>query len=191
MDELVVDSCHRALVQLGDLSRYRETEVPSKKRNWQPAKAYYGLASLLKPNSGFSHNQLAVIARIDGDHLSALYHLYRALSVNDPYPRAEENLKTELKKLISFKDRALVRYYEGHLSSGLDANTVSVCLHAQLHTDQLAAHHGELENEALSHLLVETKERSEAGFLTKFCLSAIAAQHLLSNHKQSMNLSKP
>ncbi|KAL8870021.1 MAG: hypothetical protein Q9198_007735, partial [Flavoplaca austrocitrina] len=97
----ILRSCHRTLIHLGDLSRYRESEIDSKngKKNWQPAIDYYDLAIAIKPSSGTPHNQLAIIARIRGNSMRTLYHLYRAQSAYEPPPRANENLDLELKKL--------------------------------------------------------------------------------------------
>ncbi|KAL8890946.1 MAG: hypothetical protein Q9215_001947 [Flavoplaca cf. flavocitrina] len=97
----ILRSCHRTLIHLGDLSRYRESEIDSRngKKNWQPAIDYYDLAIAIKPSSGTPHNQLAIIARIRGNSMRTLYHLYRAQSAYEPPPRANENLDLELKKL--------------------------------------------------------------------------------------------
>ena len=84
----ILQSCHATLIRLGDLSRYRETELVAKDRNWGPAIGYYDLAMVIYPASGASHNQLAVIALADGNHLRATYHLYRALSAHEPHPSA-------------------------------------------------------------------------------------------------------
>jgi hypothetical protein len=49
---LILQSCHATLIRLGDLSRYRESELVSKDRNWGPAIGYYDLASVINPASG-------------------------------------------------------------------------------------------------------------------------------------------
>ncbi|OCT50665.1 hypothetical protein CLCR_06642 [Cladophialophora carrionii] len=95
----LVDSCYSALVQCGDLSRYRETELKAHLRNWGPAVGYYNKASVLKPADGRAYNQLAVIALSDQDHLRAVYHLYQAICVEMPFPQARGNLELEFKKL--------------------------------------------------------------------------------------------
>jgi Est1 DNA/RNA binding domain len=162
------------------LSRYRETELKTKERNWGPAKGYYDLATAIKPSSGASHNQLAVIALSDGSHLRALYHLYRALSVDVPYPRARENLDKELKKILDRKKK-------NQLFSPLSAQYPSVVLqagfvylHARLHAGVNFSEHEELENEVLTNLSVELKERSLDDLLNRLALSNIAAQRLAS-----------
>jgi len=97
---LLVQSCYDTLIRLGDLSRYRETELKARERNWGPAKGYYELANALMPSSGTSHNQLAVMALADSDHLRAVYYLYRAVSIEKPFPTAQANLDLEFKKIL-------------------------------------------------------------------------------------------
>lgn len=97
----LIRSCHMALIQCGDLSRYREIELTSghKERNWGPAKGYYECAAELDPTSGHSFNQLSVMALADGDHFRALYYVYRCLAMPKRFPGAPGNLMSELKKL--------------------------------------------------------------------------------------------
>lgn len=94
-------SCHMALINCGDLSRYREIELSNKDRNWGPAKGYYQCAADLDPTSGHSFNQLSVMALADSDHFRALYYIYRCLGTTNPFPSAANNLGTELKKIRS------------------------------------------------------------------------------------------
>lgn len=180
--QLILESCHATLVRLGDLSRYRETEVQTKQRNWAPAVGYYDVAAAIKPSSGASHNQMAVIALVDADHTRAIYHLYRALSVPNPYPRAQENLDTEFKKILDrkSKNQLFPKSPEQQPSDGLQA--WFVYLHARLNAGINFPEHEELENEVLTNLSVELKERPLDGLLNKFALSNIAAQHLASTN---------
>jgi len=178
--ELILESCHATLVRLGDLSRYRETELQTKQRNWAPAVGYYDLATALKPSSGASHNQLAVIALADGNHMSALYHLYRAISVRVPYPRARENLETEFKKICDRKKNNQLFPQPPEQQPGIVLQAWFVYLHARLNAGVNFPEHEELENEVLTNLSVELKERPLDGLLNKFALSNIAAQHLAS-----------
>ncbi|KAL6712804.1 hypothetical protein ACLMJK_009645 [Lecanora helva] len=91
--------CHRTLIQLGDLSRWRETELVTKGHNWGPASAYYDLARDVYPSAGAPYNQLAVIDRAENNHLQSIYHLYRALAVEQPHPGADGNLGMEFQKV--------------------------------------------------------------------------------------------
>jgi Est1 DNA/RNA binding domain/Telomerase activating protein Est1 len=178
--QLILDSCHATLVRLGDLSRYRETELQTKERNWAPAVGYYDLATAVKPASGASHNQLAVIALADSNHLRALYHLYRAMSVPAPYPRARENLETEFKKILDRKKKNLLFPESPEHNPGVVLQAWFVYLHARLHAGVSFPEHEELENEVLMTLSLELKEHPLDRLLKKITLCNITAQHLAS-----------
>lgn len=117
MKQQLLRLCHAILIHLGDLSRYRETELNQTERHWGPARGYYDLASALDPTSGQSFNQLAVIALADKDHLRAVYYLLRALTVANPPPGVRANLDLELKKIRTKHERLEPLYPEG--SSGV------------------------------------------------------------------------
>ncbi|KAK6917579.1 Telomerase activating protein Est1-like, N-terminal [Dillenia turbinata] len=86
--------CHRFLICLGDLARYKELyEKPEfQKRNWSIAAIYYLRATRTWPNSGNPHNQLALLATYAGDEFLALYHCVRSLAIKEPFPDAFNNL---------------------------------------------------------------------------------------------------
>ncbi|KAM1959463.1 hypothetical protein FF1_004936 [Malus domestica] len=86
--------CHRFLVCLGDLARYREQyEKPDvQTRNWSVAATHYLEAAATWSDSGNPHNQLAVLATYIGDEFLALYHCIRSLAVKEPFPDARGNL---------------------------------------------------------------------------------------------------
>ncbi|KAL5362770.1 hypothetical protein BJX96DRAFT_186387 [Aspergillus floccosus] len=178
-DELrkrILQSCHSTLIRLGDLSRYRETELVPKDRNWGPAIGYYDLAMVIYPASGASHNQLAVIALADGNHLRATYHLYRALAAQEPHPSAKGNLEIEFRKVMNaWAKRELIRPED----AGIPGRALApwfVYLHAQCYRGADFPEHDELESEVLNQLAVDLKERSLEGTLQKFCLINIAAE---------------
>ncbi|KAJ5148800.1 hypothetical protein N7448_000378 [Penicillium atrosanguineum] len=172
----ILQSCHATLIRLGDLSRYRETELVAKDRNWGPAIGYYDLASVIYPVSGASHNQLAVIALADGNHLRATYHLYRALSAQDPHPSAKGNLEIEFRKIMNlWTKRELIRPED----AGFPGRALApwfVYLHAQCYKGNDFPEHDELESEVMSQLSVDIRERSLEGTLQKLCLVNIAAE---------------
>ncbi|KAJ5280423.1 hypothetical protein N7478_005795 [Penicillium angulare] len=173
----ILQSCHATLIRLGDLSRYRETELVAKDRNWGPAIGYYDLASVVYPTSGASHNQLAVIALADGNHFRATYHLYRALSARDPHPSAKGNLEIEFRKVMNaWAKRELIRPED----AGIPGRALApwfVYLHAQCYKGNDFPEHDELESEVMSQLAVDIREqRSLEGTLQKFCLVNIAAE---------------
>lgn len=173
-------SCHQTLVRLGDLSRWRETQLQTKDRNWGPAIGYYDLARAINPASGASHSQTAVIALVDLDHLRATYYLYRALAAEEPHPTAKGNLEIEFKKIEE-------AWSEGELiQSNPDRDDQTpgkalvgwfMRLHARCYMGVEFPEHEELESEVLSQLAVDLKEHSLEGIFTKFVLINIAAGH--------------
>eukprot|EP00850_Spirogloea_muscicola_P007439 SM000037S13574 [mRNA] locus=s37:730114:735309:+ [translate_table: standard] len=87
-------SCHRCLIYLGDLARYKELQSDKDvtARNWSTAAGYYLQASHLWPAGGNPHNQLAVLATYVNDERLAVYRYYRSLAVDTPFLTARENL---------------------------------------------------------------------------------------------------
>ncbi|KAH7407086.1 hypothetical protein DE146DRAFT_418768 [Phaeosphaeria sp. MPI-PUGE-AT-0046c] len=190
LNDQVLRSCHETLIHLGDLSRYRETELveKDKERNWGPAKGYYGLAAELYPDSGHAHNQLAVISREDGDHFRSVYHLYRSLASKLPYPQAQNNLETEFKRIIAAWEKG--QLINNHKSS--DGNNAGraliawfVRLHSRIYKGEEFAAHDELEGEVLSHLAIELKERPLDSILPKIILINLAAEHFATVQMQA------
>ncbi|XP_021825839.1 protein SMG7L isoform X2 [Prunus avium] len=96
--------CHRFLVCVGDLARYKEQyEKPdAQNRNWSVAATNYLEATVIWPDSGNPHNQLAVLAIYIGDEFLALYHCIRSLAVKEPFPDAQGNLILLFERVISF-----------------------------------------------------------------------------------------
>ena len=187
----ILHSCHRTLIRLGDLSRYRETELVSKDRNWGPATGYYDLAATVRPSSGASHNQLAVIALADGSHLRATYHLYRALAVEEPHPNAKGNIEIEFKKITTAWDKGQLINASSHKDSQGSAKALLgwfMRLHARCYKGIEFAEHDELESEVLSQLAIELKERSLDAILPKFILINIAAEHFASVRLQGLEV---
>lgn len=172
----ILQSCHATLIRLGDLSRYRETELIGKDRNWGPAIGYYDLAAAINPASGASHNQLAVIALADGNHLRATYHLYRALAALEPHPSAKGNLEIEFKKIKNAWSKGELIRKEDAGIPGRALGPWFAYLHAQCYKGLDFPEHDELESEVLNQLAVDLKERSLEATLQKFCLVNIAAE---------------
>ncbi|KAF2462015.1 hypothetical protein BDY21DRAFT_368154 [Lineolata rhizophorae] len=184
LKRVVLLSCYRTLIYLGDLSRYRETETKAQNpqdRNWSPAIGYYHLATAIYPKSGFAHNQLAVIARAEHDHLRATYQLYRALSAAEPHPLAKNNLEVEFKKIRAAWERGepIIRHpTNDNAASSTVLVTWFVRLHSKCYKGEDFAERDELEDEVLNRLTVEVKERSLDGVLLKMLLINVAAQDL-------------
>ncbi|KAM6577522.1 hypothetical protein CsatB_029359 [Cannabis sativa] len=93
-------SCHRSLIYLGDLARYKGLygEGDSKTREFAAASSYYMQAASLLPSSGNPHHQLAILASYSGDELVAVYRYFRSLAVDSPFSTARENLIVAFEK---------------------------------------------------------------------------------------------
>ncbi|KAL1388753.1 hypothetical protein HDK64DRAFT_270558 [Phyllosticta capitalensis] len=183
LQALIKPSIYQAVIQLGDLSRYRELQRSEAQRNWSYAIGYYSLAFKINPDSGISHNQLAVVALADGDHFRAVYNLYRSLAAKEPHPMAKGNLELEFKKVITAWDKGeLIGRQSNGQGKGAHRALKAwfVRLHSKCYRGQEFAGHDELENEVLSQLAVELKERSLEGLLQKFVLVNTAAEYFAS-----------
>jgi len=191
----VLQSCHQTLIQLGDLSRYRETELgDEKERKWGPAIGYYNLATEINPDSGHSHNQLAVIAREDGNHFRSVYHIYRSLASKYPYPQAQGNLELEFKKIVAAWDKG--ELINNHKSA--DSNKAAralmgwfVRLHSKCYKGEEFKEHDELEGEVLTQLAIQLKECLLEGILQKIILINLAAEYFASVQLQGMLAALP
>ncbi|KAF2849114.1 hypothetical protein T440DRAFT_508900 [Plenodomus tracheiphilus IPT5] len=189
-------SCHQTLIQLGDLSRYRETELveKDKERNWGPAKGYYGLAAEIYPDSGHAQNQLAVISREDGDHFRSVYHLYRSLASKLPYPQAKANLELEFKRVIAAWDKGqLISNHKAGDGSPAGRALIAwfIRLHSRIYKGEEFAAHDELEGEVLSHLAIELKERPLDSVLTKIILINLASEYFATVQMQEAGSNPP
>lgn len=93
-------SCHRCLIYLGDLARYKELHADGDvaSRDWSVAAGYYLQAAALWPASGNPHNQMAVLATYKEDELLAVYFYYRSLAVAEPFLTARDNLVSAFEK---------------------------------------------------------------------------------------------
>ncbi len=177
---LVLQSCYDTLIRLGDLSRYRETELNNKRRNWGPAIGYYSLAARICPDSGVAYHQQAVVALADGNHLRVIYQLYRSLSVSEPHPLAEKNLEIEFKKVLTAWDKGdLMSNNSSRDGSGASKTLVSpfIRLHSRCYKGCEFDDHEALEEELLHQLAVELKERSLEGKLQMFITINLAAEY--------------
>ncbi|VVB17111.1 unnamed protein product [Arabis nemorensis] len=93
-------SCHRCLIYLGDLARYKGVygDGDSKNREYAAASSYYLQAASLLPASGNPHHQLAIIASYSGDEFAATYRYFRSLAAESPFPTARDNLIVAFEK---------------------------------------------------------------------------------------------
>ncbi|XVF04847.1 hypothetical protein REPUB_Repub05bG0120600 [Reevesia pubescens] len=93
-------SCHRCLIYLGDLARYKGLygDGDSKSREYVAASSYYVQAASILPSSGNPHHQLAILASYSGDELLAVYRYFRSLAVDNPFSTARDNLIVAFEK---------------------------------------------------------------------------------------------
>ncbi|KAI6679417.1 hypothetical protein NL676_033298 [Syzygium grande] len=96
----VLISCHRCLIYLGDLARYKGLygELDSKAREFAAASSYYLQAASLWPSIGNPHHQLAILASYSGDDLVTIYRYFRSLAVDSPCSTARDNLIVAFEK---------------------------------------------------------------------------------------------
>ncbi|KAJ8641272.1 hypothetical protein MRB53_017966 [Persea americana] len=87
-------SCHRCLIYLGDLARYKGLygEGDYATRDYAAASSYYIQAASLWPSNGNPHHQLAILASYSGDELVAVYRYFQSLAVDSPFSTARDNL---------------------------------------------------------------------------------------------------
>ncbi|KAK3940494.1 protein SMG7 [Diplogelasinospora grovesii] len=174
LEELVLASCHKTLVYLGDLARYR-TLLRTKDRHWENALTYYALANELMPESGYAHHQCGVIYLEIENHLEVVYHWYRSLACEKPHPLASSNLEHEFrslrqKKTGGFKDgnQAMLSWF--------------VKLHAFYFKGEEFTERNELEVEVLHRLSMALKSASTQpdvhDSLLKMLLINICAYHV-------------
>ena len=174
---------------MGDLSRYRESEIDSKirKKNWEPAIGYYDLAITIKPSSGTPHNQLAIIARIQGNSTRTLYHLYRARIAYEPPPRANDNLDLELKKLRESFRPADFAFGDNDpsISPSIHIQRCFPLLHAVYFDAIMMQGYNEFEDSVCTSFCKALEERSLAiEFIDMVVLSNIAADFLAGDRWQ-------
>jgi hypothetical protein len=173
--ECLIDaSCYATLLRLGDLSRYRN-EIRTKDRSWEPALGYYNLASNLCPDSGSAHNQMAVIALNEQNHLDAVYHLYRAIAIQEPYQLAKGNLEIEFKKITTAWDKKPV----SHANFGSTETLILwfVRLHAKFYKGIEFPTQNELEKTVLTGLTRLLDNQDSEIVLEKFVVINIAAEY--------------
>jgi hypothetical protein len=186
--------CYLAIIRLGDLSRYRESGYAnglsgSKEPDWRHATGYYDLAITLCPQFGLAWHQQAVIAQADATHLRATYFLYRALSTARPdfavKPRYgfDQNLELTFKKIIKSWERGdPINTRDSPESKGARSSLKAwfVRLAAKYYQGEAFARRDELENEVMSQLATEIKQRSFESDLQRIVLIAMAAEHVAS-----------
>ena len=104
-------SCYRCYICIGDLTRYRRDLPHSTPASWLPAAQYYRLAVRLIPDNGNAHNQLAVMSTYELNDIAAMYHYFRSLATEIPFPTTKNNLTALFEKNRS-QARAIQEKYQ-------------------------------------------------------------------------------
>lgn len=179
-ETVITRSCHRTLIQLGDLSRYRETEVGGEKRDWSPAIGYYDLAGSILPISGQSHNQLAVIALSEGNHFRAIYHIFRSLATEEPHPLSKGNLKVALLKISSSREKGkpVQKVIDSNKSSTPDALLDCYMKLLELYYQGNNTGQITLEDEVLSNFSSLIKQSTPGSTLHRIVIVNIASAYV-------------
>ncbi|KAF2229699.1 hypothetical protein EV356DRAFT_520678 [Viridothelium virens] len=124
----VLVSCYDSLIALGDLSRWRELLFPGSSVSWSPARSAYYLASLICPESGEHHHQLALTFIAEEDHFNALYHLSRSRST---LPQNDINLRREIRKISAADESNVLKdSISRHQDPGNTASLVAAVINA-------------------------------------------------------------
>ncbi|KAK3071872.1 hypothetical protein LTR53_007863 [Teratosphaeriaceae sp. CCFEE 6253] len=151
----VLAICHQALIYIGDLWRYRASEKLDNTSDFGPAIGYYGLANALRPSSGMGHHQQAAVALEQRAHLRSIHHLYRAIVVEEPHPRAAKNLQLEFGKVnAAWEKGELIPKTTPNDPDAAKLVLVGwfVRMHGMCAKGEVFSSHAELEREVLSQL---------------------------------------
>ena len=168
-------SCYETLIRIGDLSRYRSTELAENKR--EPARSCYVQATRVFPNVGTAWNSLAVLNKQQDDHFSAIYYVYRSLVVDEPFPDGSGNLD------LGFK--AIRRKHDSRRGS-YELKDIFTAVHASCYDGQAFENYGNLQATFLSlleHHLAVPPETSTMITIEKICLTNMAALYYVENRE--------
>lgn len=181
--QILEASCKRCIIYLGDLSRWRETELNLKERNWGPAKGYYNLALSFDPAEGACYNQLAVISLHTDDHVGAVYNLHRAFAVAPPFPMATDNLRVEFEKVLRLnieESYGMMDRSGDDIVSALGKRFLAFHAHCYMKPYDFVAFQ-QKASDVLGMIALcfqDTKSGAFDHFLQRACLINITAEHL-------------
>lgn len=181
---IVLTSCFLALIHLGDLSRWREEQRLEGEANWGPAIGFYDLASVLRPESGIPHNQLAVIAsRFNNpDNLRIVYHFYRSLTAPQPHPNAEENLDREFRKIMAQVNsgKSFLQGTSEESRTVTDLIGWTLTLHAKCKPGHLVVDYEDMAESVVGWLVDSLKNIAMPSIFKKIVLINLAAEQAAS-----------
>ncbi|KAK8026649.1 telomerase activating protein E.t1.c1 [Apiospora marii] len=181
MRTALVNACYMTLVRLGDLARYRcQHAEKATKGSFDTALTYYGLASMLDPDDGTCHHQMAVLHQIQGQQLEIIYRFHRSISIAKPYALGPGNLQ---KAFDRHQNQSNSR--RGAAKDPAEA-IVSwfVKLHAHYAKGKKFSVQRELEDEVLHQLEMSLKGDGSEDVVLKMILINIAAYDIA---KENLN----
>ena len=175
LDILVCQSCHCALLHLGDLARYRARYGRQKDHGPDTALAYYSLAHDMRPSSGVAHHQIAVVLAGEKKDFDIVYHFYRAWAVKEPHTLVARNLASEFQTILSSSA-------QGKAPARLDPHETFaswfVRLHARFFKGEAFLQRDELEEEVLHRFETLLRVPEALLLLRKAILINFAAYHV-------------
>ena len=179
---IVLESCFETLMQLGDLSRWREQKRLPGEVNWGPAIGFYDLAYALRPSSGKPQHQLAVLAASSNSgNLRILYHFYLSLGAVHPHPRASSNLNQEFKKIVAANEKAKLSKNvkeEDTNQQLIEIGNSFVNFHAEVSTFDSNDDFRAAAGKATRLLYHSLQESAVAPILQKIVLINLCAEHV-------------
>ncbi|KAK8048345.1 Telomerase activating protein E.t1.c1 [Apiospora phragmitis] len=169
----LVNACYMTLVRLGDLARYRcqHTEKATK-GSFDTALTYYGLASMLDPDDGTCHHQMAVLHQIQGQQLEIIYRFHRSISIAKPYELGPGNLQ---KAFDRHQNQSNSRRSGAAKDPAEAIVSWFVKLHAHYAKGKKFSVQKELEDEVLHQLGSSVKGEGNEDVVLKIILINIAA----------------
>lgn len=177
----VIVTCFETLIQLGDLSRWREQGHVPAEANWGPAIGFYDLASALHPSSGKPQHQLAVIAAASNSgRLRIVYHFSLSIGAIEPHPHALSNLNIEFKKILSSDKKARTTKKAPDPDTHqclMDLSELFVILHAEVSKFQSLQEYQEAESHFLQNLRAGMKDVAAGPILSKIILIGLCGEY--------------
>jgi len=173
----VLVSCYQTLIHLGDLSRYR-VEAKQKK-TYDTAQAFYSVAHDLMPESGRAYHQMGIVSQDENNRLDLLYHIYRALAVKEPHPKAREHLEGKFKAIKG-------QHASPRGKAPSSAHDALILWFFKLHAlfykgEPVSTQYNELEREVIHRLSSAIKDSSFSLSILKMALVNMSACHTASS----------
>ncbi|RNJ54221.1 hypothetical protein D7B24_000818 [Verticillium nonalfalfae] len=171
---MALHSCYMTLIRLGDLVRYRLQVRHNKKPSNHLALTYYELAHDLKPTVGHAHHQMAIIYLDEKRDFDIVYHFFRSLAIEEPHPRATNNLELQFKATLSSVKSGMPKQ-----SGPYDPLMMwFLRLHAYCYRGEPFPQQRELEAEVIHRLDAAIRDPDASAMLLKMVLINMAAYYV-------------